>query len=92
MDFVMRTLCIIASAVLLAGCTEYFTSKAVLVETGAEVADEVLANVELIQCRAISIGAWQRRYGQTQELTKAWNTICIANPITMPPAVSDELE
>ena len=68
----------------LPSCTSYYSGKAAALETGAKVADEALANAELVQCRIISIGAWMRRYGQNRELTAAWNTICIGQPIELP--------
>jgi len=71
-------------ALLLGGCASYYRAKSQVIESGAEVADAVLADAELIQCRVISIGAWQRRFGQSQDLMDAWNTLCVVNPITLP--------
>lgn len=72
---------IVVCAVLLSGCAQV----APLVQKGADLNDSALASAEFTLCRAISIGAWIRAYGNDKAKAEAWKTIC-AEQVTELPA------
>jgi hypothetical protein len=79
---------------LLSGCglTTYGDAARDLIsEKGAQAMDELLVNAEFVLCNLATIGAVQRRYGQSAAAAAAWKTICNANAdvITLPQPLPD---
>lgn len=54
----------------------------VAVGKAADVEDKVNTDATFVICRAVSIGAWIRAYGNNAEKAAAWRTLCTANPQT----------
>ena len=85
----MRSL-IIAAALMLGACGFTPESEAVrlaIKNYGAQAADAELVNLEWALCNGISIGAFKRRYGQSQAKAAAWRTLCEGaseTPIAVP--------
>ena len=51
--------------------------RAALAGSAAQAMDEGLINAEFFVCKAASVGSIQRRYGQSEDLTNAWRTLCL---------------
>lgn len=75
----MKTL--ILCAVMLSGCAQL----APLTQRGADAYDQVRMGAEFTLCRAISVGAWVRAYGDSRDKAEAWRTLC-NEPISQLPA------
>lgn len=69
----------------LTGCAQFDSGKAVILDRGAALEDNILHDAETVQCRVVSIGAWIRRYGNSPELAQAWRTLC-NQAVTQTPA------
>lgn len=65
---------LILCVLFLAGCTTIDAGQ--IAEKGAAVNDEARESAEFVICRAISVGAWTRAYGQNAERAQAWRTLC----------------
>lgn len=71
----MKTIvCIIA--LTFAGCTQLDAARDSTINTTAVAADHALVDAELVMCRGITVGAWQRAYGQNPVRAQAWKTLC----------------
>ncbi len=57
---------------LLTGCAALSPT----VDKAADAYDQARLGAEFTMCRAISIGAWVRAYGNDAEKAQAWRTIC----------------
>ncbi len=62
-----------ALALLLGGCA---TARDVAKQKGAQAADSALLDAEWLVCKATSIGAVKRRYGQTVESAETYRRFC----------------
>lgn len=71
----MRILLILA-ALSLGACAQYDLATGLVKERGAAFYDETLIASEFVICQAASVGAVQRRYGQTDETAAAWRKLC----------------
>lgn len=63
----------------ISGCAEYDALSTGVAVTGAQAADRALSAAEWEMCRAGSVGAVVRRYGQSQEMWSGWNQICFGH-------------
>lgn len=61
----MRNLIAMLALTLAAGCA-----------TLGDAADALRDNAEFLLCRGITVGAWWRAYGQSQERAQAWLVLC----------------
>lgn len=64
--------------VLLTGCAELSALRTGVVTEGANAMDRAATDAEFTLCRAISVGAWMRRYGRDAVKAEAWRSICLA--------------
>jgi hypothetical protein len=74
----MKTI-VLCLLLALAGCADnpaYFAAKATAMKEAAAVADETLDASQYMLCSGISVGAWRREYGTSEERAKAWRTLC----------------
>lgn len=72
-------------ALLLSGCGLTPQGQAVrtaIDEYGQKIADAELENAEFLLCRAISVGAFARRYGKDQKKVEAWKTLCTTEAVS----------
>lgn len=69
-------LLICVAALALAGCTSFDALQSGIAQQGAKVADDVRESAEFTLCRAITVGAWVRAYGQNAERAQAWRVLC----------------
>lgn len=83
----MKTVLVILSIFGLSGCAGWETFQAGAAVQGARAADEALQVANWGVCEAVTMGAWQRRYGQDQEKARAWATLC-GRQVFAPPADS----
>ena len=58
------------------GCTNYTAASRLAAAQGAAVADEVMTVSMFGMCKASTIGAWVREFGNDPERAAAWRTIC----------------
>lgn len=65
----MRIIVALLAALLASGCSS-------IASKGAELNDDANQTAKFTICRAISVGAWTRDYGQSAELAAAWRTLC----------------
>jgi len=72
---------LLVCTVLLSGCAQL----PAVIAKGADANDTLRSGAEFTLCRAISIGAWVRAYGNSPEKAQAWRTIC-HEPIAELPA------
>ena len=87
----MRLTALFLLSALLTGCAGFDTGRSLALDRGAEVADGAAQVAEDVLCRGITIGAWQRRYGQNEEAAAAWATLCsAASTAAVPPRVVSE--
>lgn len=77
----MKT-CIVVVAMALSGCAALSPT----VDKAADAYDQARLGAEFTMCRAISIGAWVRAYGNDPERAKAWKTICHPQVSELPTA------
>lgn len=73
----MRYLILIA--MFLGGCAEFTAGRSAVLDVGTVVNDEALMSAEMVICRAVSIGAIERRYMRSQEDWDLWNRLCRGN-------------
>lgn len=80
----MKTLMILI--LLLPGCASYNAVTGIVRGQGAEVADKEMDASLFLLCKGITVGAWMRRFGDSQHLADAWGVLCsnksIAPPVT----------
>lgn len=69
-------LALVVLAVLLSGCASYVAVSRQGVDAAAAVADEARLAAEWQLCRAMTVGAWVRAYGNAPERARAWRTLC----------------
>lgn len=81
----MRIIAVL-TLLFMVGCTELPQAQNAIINAGAVFNDNIVTTSENAICRIISIAAWQRRYGRSLELTEAWNTICLLQPMTVSPS------
>jgi hypothetical protein len=43
---------------------------------GAAINDEARTGAEFVLCQGISVGAWRRAYGDSQDRADAWRRLC----------------
>jgi hypothetical protein len=63
----------------LAGCSaipQYEAAKPVVIDKASQANDEALVDAMLVICRGVSVGAWQRAFGNSPERAAAWRTLC----------------
>lgn len=72
----MNITVLLLAAVLMSGCAGWTTFRSSAVTQGARVADEALDVSEHGVCEAPTMGAWQRRYGNSPEKVAAWAKLC----------------
>ncbi len=72
----MTRLWILFLLCLVPGCAQWNVAQGIVADRGAAVADEVLQSSEFTLCKAITVGAWQRAYGQSAERADAWRKLC----------------
>lgn len=72
--------------VLLSGCSSLNVMQAAVAQQGAVAADELRETASWTLCRAISVGAWSRAYGNDPKKSEAWRVLC-SEPITQTPSV-----
>lgn len=61
---------------LVSGCAEFSAFKSGVASHGASAADEALAVSEWGVCKAPTMGAWQRRYGNNPDKAAGWRGLC----------------
>ena len=66
----------ILALALLGGCATLDTARDVVKQKGAQAADTALLDAEWLVCKATSIGAVKRRYGQTMETAETYRRFC----------------
>lgn len=71
----MRSLAILA-ALTLSGCAYYGPATRAAADRGEQVADETRTVAQWTLCRAITVGAWLRAYGDDPEKAAAWRVLC----------------
>ena len=76
------------TACALQGCAAFSGGKTLVVDQASTTADEVLATAKFAMCRAITVGAWVREYGNDAVKAEAWRTLCKAE-LTQTPAQSN---
>lgn len=60
----------------LAGCAEIQAVKTTVAVHGAQIEDSKRETAEWTLCKAISVGAWVRAYGDNATKAQAWRTLC----------------
>lgn len=63
---------------MLSGCAELSALRTGVATEGANAMDRAATDAEFTLCRAISIGAWMRRYGRDETKAQAWRDICLS--------------
>jgi hypothetical protein len=81
----ITALCLVV--LLLAGCTALDSARSGIATQGAEVSDRALVDATWVICRAVSIGAWLRAFGNDRQKADAWKTLC-SEPVTHTPGVT----
>lgn len=66
-------------ALVLSGCAELQAAQ----QQGASVMDAYVAGAEWSLCYAASIGSIRRKYGQSQSLADAYNTLCASATLSV---------
>lgn len=72
----MKTI-VILSLLLLSGCASIKEWGQDTLTYGARANDNALEGAEAIICRATSIGAIIRKYGQDASKARAWRELCV---------------
>ena len=72
----MKTAVILILSTLLLGCAEFNATKSGIATYGAQAADAELEIAEWGVCQAVTMGAWQRRYGNNIDKINGWNNLC----------------
>lgn len=67
---------------MLTGCAEMSAFRFGFASHGADVADQALATAEWGVCKAPTMGAWQRRYGNNPEKAEGWRKLCSTGAVT----------
>jgi len=73
----------LAATLFATGCgftTEGEVVRQAVKTEGARAYDEGLVNAEWFLCKAASVGAVLRRYGQSEHLMDAWRALCVEAP------------
>jgi hypothetical protein len=71
-----RAVTVLSVLVVVSGCTSWNTLQSGVAVQGAKAADEALETSEWGICEAVTMGAWQRRYGENPGKAKAWADLC----------------
>ena len=71
----MKTVLVIV-LLLLTGCAEFSAVKTGIASHGAQAADEALDVAEWGVCEAVTMGAWQRKYGRDAAKVEGWKRLC----------------
>jgi hypothetical protein len=71
----MKTVLVIV-LLLLTGCAEFSAVKTGIASHGAQAADEALDVAEWGVCEAVTMGAWQRKYGMDAAKVEGWKRLC----------------
>ena len=61
---------------VLPGCESLQLFKSAAVDKGAAVVDTLRDDAEFTLCKGITVGSWQRRFGDSAEAANAWRTLC----------------
>ena len=81
-------LTILICMLAMSGCAALDVYKFGAAQKAADMMDRIRADAEWVICRAISIGSWQRAYGDSASRAQAWRDLC-RQPLTELPR--DEL-
>ena len=71
----MKTV-LVVFLLLLTGCAEFGAVKTGIASHGAQAADEALDVAEWGVCEAVTMGAWQRKYGRDAAKVEGWKRLC----------------
>lgn len=69
---------------LLSGCASYNGFAGLVQTQGADVADKQMDAAIFLICRGVTIGAWVRRFGESQTSAEAWGVLCASKTLTPP--------
>lgn len=67
---------IILFSLLASGCAEFSAVRSGVASHGANAADQALSTAEWGVCKGVTMGAWQRRYGNNPRKTMGWRDLC----------------
>lgn len=77
----MKTVLVLIFVMLAVGCAELNAAKAGVAIHGARAADTELEVAEWGVCQAVTMGAWQRRYGSKPDKIDGWRKLCSREPV-----------
>jgi hypothetical protein len=75
---------LLCAVTTLSGCAQYGALTGVINTQGANAADRQLDAAVFVLCRGITVGAWVRRFGNNEEASAAWKTLCADATSTTP--------
>ena len=75
---------ILLSLLLLSGCAQYTAFTGIVRTEAALVADKEMDAAIFLLCRGVTIGAWVRRFGESQPSADAWGVLCSSKSNTPP--------
>jgi hypothetical protein len=75
---------LLASVLLFSGCAQLDVYESILSKKGAEFYDRELNKLIYLKCEALSVGAWNRKYGNDLELANAWRVECRRQSAALP--------
>lgn len=71
----MKTVLVIL-ILLISGCAEMGSIRSGIANHGANAADQALESAEWGLCKSVTMGAWQRRYGNSPVKAEGWRKLC----------------
>ena len=69
-------LLLVFAVVGLSGCASWNNFQTAVAVNGANLADEELQSSLWGVCEAVTMGAWQRKFGANPEKAKGWAVLC----------------
>lgn len=83
-SFVLFVAVIAVVVVLLSGCAQYDAYTKAAAGAAADAADRERIAAEWALCKAMSVGAWVRGYGNDAVKAEAWRDLCAAPLLETP--------
>jgi len=71
-----KLLMITATLLMLGGCAEYQAVKGTALMAAERAADTSLNDGLFVVCRATTVGAWERKFGSSQDAIDGWRKLC----------------